>query len=289
MKRLFLAAAMAGVLSACSDTDPVVSDAGSADEPILEALENQGITIHSPMAVPGGLDAFAGSVGPQPVAVYLLPDPDYALIGTLVDSEGRPVAEEELRRLVSGPLDAQTWEALESARWVGDGNADAERIIYAFTDANCPFCNEMWHSSRPWVEAGKVQIRHLMVGIIRADSPAKAAAILEADAPQAALAYNEANHERGGIDPLATIAPQTSAQLEANLRLMSDLGFGGNAGRRRQGRRWLADPAERRAARRCPRAFVRPALRCPCSLSAPINRVRPCPQNRSTVCSSLCC
>lgn len=74
----------------------------------------------------------------------------------------------------------QVWAQLESATWVLDGKADAPRIVYTFSDANCPYCNHFWEAARPWVNSGKVQLRHLLVGIIREDSPAKAAAILGA-------------------------------------------------------------------------------------------------------------
>ena len=124
----------------------------------------------------------------------------------------------------------ETWQALEAAHWVRDDNPDAERIVYTFTDANCPFCNELWHSARPWVEGGKVQLRHLMVGVIRADSAAKAAAIVEAENPEAALAYNIRNRDKGGIDPLDSIPSETSADLDGNAELMRELGFGGTPG-----------------------------------------------------------
>jgi thiol:disulfide interchange protein DsbG len=41
-----------------------------------------------------------------------------------------------------------------------------------------------WEQARPWVKAGKVQLRHIMVGIIREDSPGKSAALLAAKDPQ---------------------------------------------------------------------------------------------------------
>lgn len=231
MKKLFLIAALAAALSACSDTQDTAASHSEGDRPsILQALESQGLRIHSPMAVPGGLNAFAASSGTQPLAVYIMPDENYALVGTLLDSQGNPVAQEELQKLVSEPMDEATWEALEAARWIQDGDPNAERIVYTFTDANCPFCNELWNSARPWVEAGKVQLRHLMVGVIRVDSPAKAAAILEADDPQAALTHNELNHDKGGIEPLENISAQTTAALNGNLELMRELGFSGTPG-----------------------------------------------------------
>ncbi|WP_373769742.1 thiol:disulfide interchange protein DsbG, partial [Delftia acidovorans] len=94
-----------------------------------------------------------------------------------------------------GPVTAQTPQAkaqaakpagdtvqaqLETSTWVPDGKADAPRVIYTFTDPNCKYCHKFWEAARPWVDAGKVQLRHILVGVIRDDSPAKAAAILQA-------------------------------------------------------------------------------------------------------------
>jgi thiol:disulfide interchange protein DsbG len=228
MKSRLLIPALLFALSACSDNDgslPVA--AGEPEAPALKALEALGLTIHGPLDVPGGLKAFAASIETQAVAVYVMPDPDYVVIGTLIDAQGASVAEEELQAIVSAPLGQESWVLLEAADWVADGGPGAARIVYVFTDANCPFCNELWTSARPWVEAGKVQLRHVMVGIIRPDSAAKAAAILEADDPEAALTYNEVNHGEGGIAPLASISAESRSRLDGNVALMRQLGFGG--------------------------------------------------------------
>lgn len=231
MKKLLLTAVVAVALVGCSDNNaPPSASSDSSDLPVLQALAGQGLTIHGPLDVPGGLNAFAASAGTQAMAVYIMPDADYALIGTLIDTQGTAVAEEELRRIASEPLEQGAWDSLETAGWVADGDPEAERVVYVFTDANCPFCNELWTSARPWVEAGKVQLRHVMVGVIRADSAAKAAAILEADDPQAALTYNEVNHAEGGIDPLETISEESKSRLDSNVELMRQLGFGGTPG-----------------------------------------------------------
>ncbi|CAM5602480.1 hypothetical protein SSTU70S_03334 [Stutzerimonas stutzeri] len=49
-----------------------------------------------------------------------------------------------------------------------------------------------WKQARPWVESGKVQLRHIMVGMLRADSAGKSAALLSASKPEAALNEHEA-------------------------------------------------------------------------------------------------
>lgn len=46
---------------------------------------------------------------------------------------------------------------------------------------NCPFRNLFWKQARPWVEAGDVQLRHVMVGMLRPDSAGKSAALLAAE------------------------------------------------------------------------------------------------------------
>jgi thiol:disulfide interchange protein DsbG len=119
---------------------------------------------------------------------------------------------------------------LSEAAWVLDGKPSAPRIIYAFTDPNCPYCHDFWQAARPWVESGKVQIRTLLVGVIREDSPNKAAAILGASDPSAALTRNETTFAQGGIDPVETITPRVQQQLERNQALMLSLGFRGTPG-----------------------------------------------------------
>ncbi|MFN7026345.1 MAG: thiol:disulfide interchange protein DsbG [Pseudorhizobium sp.] len=195
--------------------------------PILNVIEQQGITILGEMKVPGGLRAFAAKAGAQPLALYLTPDGEHVVVGTLVDEAGQDMAEAQLKEMVDAPITEEGWEQLERSTWVKDGSPDAPGIVYVFTDPNCPYCHQFWKAGRPWVEAGKVQLRHVMVGVIRQDSPAKAAAILEAKSPEEALAENEHKYEDGGIAPLETISPAIAEKLEHNATLMTELGFSG--------------------------------------------------------------
>lgn len=195
--------------------------------PILKVIEQQGITIVGEMQVPGGLRAFAAKAGAQPLALYLTPDGKHVVVGTLVDEFGQDMAETQLKEIVEAPILEEGWQKLEQSTWVQDGDPSASRIVYAFTDPNCPYCNQFWVAARPWVEAGKVQIRHVMVGVIRQDSPAKAAAILDATSPHDALAQNEMNYSNGGILPSRSISPAMATKLEKNAALMTELGFSG--------------------------------------------------------------
>ncbi|WP_313388623.1 thiol:disulfide interchange protein DsbG [Achromobacter aegrifaciens] len=200
-----------------------------ARPPAIQALEAQGLTIVGEFDVEGGLRAFAGTAEDRPIAVYLTSDGN-AIVGTRLDANGKPIDRMKLRDLVEKPLGEKTWSQLESATWVQDGKPDAPRIIYTFSDANCPYCHQFWEAARPWVDARKVQLRHLLVGVIRADSPAKAAAILGAPDPTAALIENEHKFDQGGIKPADSIPDAVLQTLEDNHMLMLSSGFRGTPG-----------------------------------------------------------
>lgn len=195
----------------------------------VQALEAQGLTIVKEFDVGAGMRGFAGVAGDNPVAIYVMAD-GKAIVGTRLNEQGEPLDEETLQNLVAKPMAEQAWAQLESATWVLDGKADAPRIVYTFSDPNCPYCNRFWEAARPWVDSGKVQIRHLLVGIIKADSAPKAAAILEAADPSAALQENERNIGTGGIKPAASVSTSARTTLAANQLLMMQQGFRGTPG-----------------------------------------------------------
>ena len=133
------------------------------------------------------------------------------------------------------------WGQLEKSHWIADGREGAPRTVYVFTDPNCPYCNKLWADARPWVDAGKLQLRHVMVGILTPTSAGKAAALLGAKDPAAALDAYERGHAASnakllvsgcpkplgdeGVEPLATVPPALAAQLDANAKLMASNGL----------------------------------------------------------------
>lgn len=227
---LTAALALALAVSACGKAAQP-PDRDAADKPaVIKAIEQQGLEIAGEFEAPGGLRGFAGVAGQRPIAVYVTPDGAHAIVGTLVDAKGADVSAPALQRLVVEPMSKRIWAQLEQSHWVADGNADAPRVVYTFTDPNCPYCHRFWQAARRWVQSGKVQLRHILVGVIREDSANKAAAILTAASPSDALTQNEQRHQEGGIEGVPTISKAVRDQLDANERLMSDLGFQGTPG-----------------------------------------------------------
>lgn len=190
----------------------------------IKALEAQGAEVIGTFDAPGGLTGYAGMIEQHPLAIYLTADGKQAIIGTMIDAKGQNLSQAPLDRLVSKPMTEKAWKRLEQSAWIGDGSADAPRVVYAFVDPNCPYCNKFWNDARPWVAAGKVQLRHVIVAILTDTSAGKAAALLSAKDPQAALARHEQQRASGGIKPLSRISASVRAQLDANQQLMEQLG-----------------------------------------------------------------
>lgn len=224
--------AAAGLLllaAACHQVQPPAAAPTGDVPPAVKALEDQGLTIMDEFEAGDGLRAFAAFTGERPIGVYVVDDGS-VIVGTRVGTDGQALDEDTLGRLVARPLSSRIWSRLETAHWVADGRADAPRTIYVFTDPNCPYCHRFWEAARPWVAAGRVQLRHIMVGIIREDSPQKAAAILGAPDPAAALLENETKFDRGGITPVKTLSAQAREALDGNEALMQTMGLRGTPG-----------------------------------------------------------
>lgn len=219
----FLFSLSAMLVAGCSQAE------NQGRPPVVNALEAQGLTIMQEFNVGDGLRAFAGVAGDQPVAVYVTRDGN-AIVGTRLDARGNRLDEAKLGELVAKPMGDQAWAQLDKSNWVLDGQKDAPRIIYTFSDANCPYCHRFWEAARPWVDSGKVQLRHVLVGIIKKDSPTKAAAILGASDPSAALTENERKVSQGGITPAKSVPANVRKILDDHQILMLSLGFRGTPG-----------------------------------------------------------
>lgn len=188
----------------------------------VQALADQGIEIHGQFDAPGGMRGYGASVQGQDMAIYLTPDGEHAVVGTLMDSEGNDLTEAQLDEHVRAPLEAETWKLLSDSHWIQDGDEDAPRVIYTFTDPNCSYCHQLWQDVRPWVEAGSVQLRHIMVGILAPDSPGKAAALLGANDPARSLHA----HKSGEQEIVASAQPrEIEEQVYANNQLFEELGL----------------------------------------------------------------
>lgn len=207
----------------------------------LQALEKKGLSIVGTFPSPSGMTAYAAHAGTEPIALYLTPDGKHVIAGTLFDASGKNLTEAGLEKVLAQPMTEAVWGKLEKSHWIADGREDAPRTVYVFTDPNCPYCNKLWADARPWVDAGKVQLRHVMVGILTPTSAGKAAALLGEKNPAAALDAYERRHVASNaktlasgrpkplsddsLKPLSVVPAGIAAQLDANAALMASYGL----------------------------------------------------------------
>lgn len=191
----------------------------------LRALQEKGVTIRGSFDAPGGLKGYATEYQHQAMAVYLTQDGKHAIAGNLFDAKGQDLSEAPLQKLVYEPMSKEMWAQMEASHWIQDGDKKAPKVIYVFSDANCPYCNLFWEQARPWVQAGKVQLRHIMVGVIREDSAGKAATLLAAASPEKALEEHEKAGRASKLKAMGKIPAHVQAKLDTNMKLMEDMGL----------------------------------------------------------------
>ena len=189
----------------------------------IKQIEAKGAKIIGKFDAPSGLTGYAAQYQNRGMALYLTADGKHVIAGNLYDAQGNDLSTAPLEKLVYAPMAKEVWAKMENSSWIQDGDKNAPRTVYLFSDPNCPYCNMFWEQARPWVDAGKVQLRHIMVGIIREDSPGKSAALLAAKNPQQALHDHEKAGKASTLKALGSIPADVQAKLDANMQLMSEL------------------------------------------------------------------
>lgn len=190
----------------------------------VKAIEKQGITIIKSFDAPGGMKGYLGKYQEMGVTIYVTPDGKHAISGYMYNEAGTNLSEKLFNQELYGPAGRELWKRMEKAEWILDGQKTAPRVVYVFADPYCPYCKQFWQQARPWVESGKVQIRTLMVGVIKPESPAAAAAILSAKDPAKSWHEYEQSNGKMTLALPKTIPPAIMRSLNLNQKIMDDLG-----------------------------------------------------------------
>lgn len=204
---------------------------GSSQYPApVQALAKQGLVIKGPLPAPDGYKGYRADYGGRPVPVYLLPDGQHAVVGTLFDAAGNDLTAGPLDEASAPALTEAVWKRLGEAAWIAEGAKDPTRIVYEFTDTECPYCHKLWQATQPLLDDGGVQVRHVMVAVIAPQSLGRAAALLDSADPTAALHRHENAFGHSPVEPLANVPAATARRIEANNALMQELGIMGTPG-----------------------------------------------------------
>jgi thiol:disulfide interchange protein DsbG len=193
----------------------------------VQALAAKGIAIKGTLPAPSGYRGFVGSYQGHAMPVYLLPDGKHTVVGTLFDEQGNDLTEGALQAAASSPLNEQTWAQLAKTRWIAEGAANPKRIVYVFTDTECPYCHKLWLATQPLLAKGDVQVRHILVAVIAPQSEGRAAAVLDAADPHAALKQHENAFGHSALAPEKSVPAATAKAIADNTALMDQLGISG--------------------------------------------------------------
>jgi thiol:disulfide interchange protein DsbG len=124
----------------------------------------------------------------------------------------------------AAPNPAKAYELASKGSGFTVGALMAANTVYVFFDPACPHCAHLWEQSQPLLK--RLKMVWLPVGILRKTSAPQGATILSAADPAQAMAQNEASVlARGpGIEVPANLAPDLLAKVEANTKLLNELG-----------------------------------------------------------------
>ncbi len=146
------------------------------------------------------------------------------VLASIVLALSVPAAQASLAFGASSPQ--AIWQAARhQAHAVDEGHG--RHALFVFVDPNCPFCHTLFEQLQPLIGPHDLTVHWVVVGILRATSAGKAAAILGARDPLAALMRSEKGFRRGGgggaIRPVP-VRGSAAAALAANDHVLAMTG-----------------------------------------------------------------
>ena len=136
-------------------TSPILAQQKALPAP-LKLVTEQGGEIVSEFAAPANMKGDVADFKGEVISLYITADEQYLFTGPMLDANGNNIGEQAANDYATGPKAQKDWQTLESSHWIVDGSASAKRVVYTFTDPNCPYCRQFWQNARPWVDAGEV-------------------------------------------------------------------------------------------------------------------------------------
>ncbi|SEM31676.1 Thiol:disulfide interchange protein DsbC [Acinetobacter sp. DSM 11652] len=201
----------------------LISSVSYAD--LKKQISAEGFEFVKEIPAPAGMTGWAGHMNQHPGTVFISNDQKYYIMGDLYNAQGENISIEALNTHVKDAVLDDVWKSIEKSTWIQDGENTAARVVYVFSDPNCPYCHQFWEAARPWVNSGKVQLRHIQVGVIREESRGQIATILNSSDP--AKVFNDYNKKKGKERLVVTqnISKSLQEKIDYNESLMDKYGF----------------------------------------------------------------
>ncbi len=211
---------------------PALSRA-EAYPPVLKPYLNNGLKVTKRFAAASGLTGWVVLHQGQHTVLFTTADGKTLISGALIDEQGKNLTASYARRYIPKPDFSQVFSELETSHYITEGTLKApKKIIYIFTDANCPFCHKTWLSLQPYEKAG-LQVRWVMVAVLGPNSMNKAIEVM-ASKDRLAAFRTDMEHFGSGRAVAAGMTPQAKPAeadiMRQQTALMTRFGIQGTPG-----------------------------------------------------------
>jgi thiol:disulfide interchange protein DsbG len=207
--------------------------AAQAVPKVLNGAVSAGVKVIKQFPAASGLTGWVLSQGGKYSVVYTTADGKTLIAGALVDERGQNLSQLYEAAQVPQPDLSAAFRQLEKTSYVAEGSStNPKSVVYAFVDANCPYCHYLWQAVQPYQAAG-LQVRWIPVAMLGPTSMPKAVSILAAADKAAAFRTMEENHGKPWNAPAgisATSHPALVAAIQKNGEAMDGFGIGGTPG-----------------------------------------------------------
>ena len=178
---------------------------------LIQKIGNHRVSITKTFAGPNGLVGYVvvPKGGVKGSIVYTDKGGNYMFVGNLFDKNANNLTQKYNDQFVMVPLAKASFKDVSNMNWFTEGKASAPHKMYIALDPNCIYCHLLYQRIEPLIEKGQVQVRWVVVGVIKPSSMGKAAQLLLAktNAERVKLLKQDETAfklktEEGGLTPL---------------------------------------------------------------------------------------
>ena len=215
-----------------SSTNAHAADTSATPKAIQTAVAH-GVKVIKSFPAASSLTGWALTQDGHASIVYTTPDGKTLLVGELIDENNQSLTQRYASEYLPKPDHAADFVQLERVNAVIEGTLDHPKsVMYAFFDANCPFCHFTCQALQPYEKAG-LQVHWIPVAVLGETSLPKALDIMSSSDKLAAFRAMQQQYRMGA--PLTggknlQANPKLAEQIRANADLMQKFGISGTPG-----------------------------------------------------------
>ncbi len=199
----------------------------------IQGAVDAGLKVVKTFPAASGLTGWVLSQGGRHSVVFTTPDRKTLLAGALIGENGESLSAQYEDKYLPKPDMAALFQSLEKSAYVVEGTArNPKSVIYAFVDANCPFCHYTWKALQSYQKAG-LQVRWIPVATLGPTSMPKAIEVMAATDKTAAFRKMEENYGKAWQESVRfteAAKPDVAGKIHKNGELMEAFGITGTPG-----------------------------------------------------------